>query len=339
MKRYFLYVAALFFTLFGCVNQPVEIQDSNVITQVLDSCLVSAIKFDNSGNAWIGTFQKGLIKYSNGRAEYLNSLYPVLPTTIVDIQIDSKGNIWMGYGQGIIKYDGTTFTKYNASNSPLPDNPVNSIAIDQNDNVWFTSCRFKTGGFGKFDGTNWTLYTPDNSALPVNFVQSIAVDKQNNIWLAVSQIVNECYLVKIAGNSWTVYDKNAFGFTPYYFSKIAVNSSNEVFCGIDYSLASTMANPGAGILKYDGKNFERIDMDDFFIVKNVKTDKADKIWCGDWAGKMRYGVFTGQTWIYQELSQTLSGIFAIEQAPDGKIWLGTSNGIHIVPGNVANVSN
>jgi ligand-binding sensor domain-containing protein len=100
-----------------------------------------------------------------------------------------------------------------------------------------------------------------------------------------------------------------------------------------------MANPGAGILKFDGRNFDRIDIDDYFIVKNLKIDKADKIWCGDWAGKMRYGVFSGQGWIYQELSQTLTGIFAIEQAPDGRMWLGTSGGIRIVPNNLAGVSN
>jgi ligand-binding sensor domain-containing protein len=338
MKKCLFIFSLWLLTTYGCVKQTFEIQD-NSITQVLDSCFVTTIKFDDSGNAWIGTFQKGLIKYENGKAVYMNSQFPGLPSTILDIQTDSKGNIWLGYGSGIIKYDGSAFTKYNSANSPLPDNPVYSIAIDKNDNVWFTSCRFKAGGFGKFDGTNWTLFTPDNSLLPVNFVQSIAIDKQNNIWLAVSQIVNESYLVKIAGSSWTVYDKNAFGFTPYYFSKIAVNSSNEIFCGIDYSLASTMVNPGAGLLKFDGKNFDRIDMDDYFIVKSVKIDKADRIWCGDVSGKMRYGVFTGQNWLYYELSQTLSGIFAIDQAPDGRIWLGTSSGIHIVPGNVTNVTN
>ena len=337
MNNYLFSIFLLFSLLSGCINEPIQTVEETPAV-LLDTLFVTAIRFDPSGNAWIGTFGKGLIKYANGTFEHLNSSHPGLPSTISDIQVDSKGNVWAGYGNGIIRYDGSTFTNFNSANSPIPDNPVSSLAIDKNDHLWFTCCRFKNGGFGKYDGSAWKIYTPENSALPVNFVQSIAVDKNDQIWLSVSQTVNEAYLVRISGNTWKVLDNTAFGFTPYSFLKIAVNSSNEVFCGIDYSLAATIVNPGAGILKFDGQQFERIDMEDTFIIKSLKIDKADKIWCGDASGKMRYGVFTGQNWIYGELSQKLQGIFAVEQAPDGRIWLGTSKGIHIVPNNLSNIT-
>lgn len=332
-----IFILVLTITITSCTQQIIIVEEDTK-NEILDSCFITAIKFDNSGSAWVGTFQKGLIKYTNGQIEYLNSQYPVLPSTILDIQIDSKGNIWLGYDSGIIKYNGSTFIKYNASNSPVPDNPVNSIAIDKNDNIWFTSCRFKAGGIVKYDGNNWTIYTPDNSPMPVNFVQSIAVDGNNNIWLALSQIVNECYLLKISGSTWKVYDNNDFGFTPLYFSKIAVNSGNEIFCGIDYSLASTMVNSGAGLLKFSGSIFERIDMDDYFIVKSVKIDKSDKIWCGDLSGKNKYGVFYGQSWVYNGEGLTESVVTAIEQSGNGKMWLGTESGIHVVSNSSISIS-
>lgn len=190
----------VFITAISCDLQP-NSEVPGGPAEILDSFFVSAISFDRSDAAWIGTFQKGLVRYSGGKAEFLNAQYPELPSTISDIQTDSKGNIWLGYGSGIIKYDGSAFTKYNSSNSPVPDNPVSSIAIDKNDYVWFTSCTYNTGGIVKYDGTNWTVYTPENSPLPVCFVQSIAVDGNNNIWLALSRIVNECYLVKITENT------------------------------------------------------------------------------------------------------------------------------------------
>jgi hypothetical protein len=337
MKK-MLYILILMGIIISCENRIEIVNAEDPRKEILDSCFISAIKFDNSGTAWVGTFQKGLLTYKNGTVEYLNSKYPVLPSTIVDIQIDSKGNLWLAYGNGIIKYDGSTFTKYNASNTPLSDYPVTSIAIDQNDHIWFTSCIFKSGGIARYDGTNWTTYTPENSPLPVSFVQSIAVDGNNNIWLAASQIVNECYLIKISGSTWKVYNKNDFGFTPYYFSKIAVNSNNEVFCGIDYSYASTLVNNGAGLLKFNGTSFDRIDLDDYFIVKSIKIDKSDKIWCGDWSGKNKYGVFYGQSWVYNGEGLTESVVTAIGQAPDGKMWLGTESGLHIVPNSTVNVS-
>jgi ligand-binding sensor domain-containing protein len=99
-----------------------------------------------------------------------------------------------------------------------------------------------------------------------------------------------------------------------------------------------MVNSGAGLLKFDGNIFDRIDMDDYFIVKSVKIDKSDKIWCGDFSGKNKYGVLFGQSWIYNSANLTESVVTAIEQAPDGKMWLGTESGIHIVSISAMNIS-
>jgi ligand-binding sensor domain-containing protein len=316
-------------TYVSCEKTPREEPIKEKWQHILDSCFISTIKFDANGVAWIGSFQHGLIKYENGKAVFLNKDNPILPRTINDIQFDSKGNIWMGYGSGIIKYDGHTFYKFNYSNSPIPDNPAYSLAIDKNDNIWFTSCRFKIGGIIKYDGNTWTMYTPDNSILPVNLVQNLTVDKENNVWLAVSQYVNQCYLIKITGNAWTIYDKDDFGFTPYYFSKIAFNSKNELYCGIDYSLSSTIINNGSGLLKYDGTKFDRIPIDGYFILKSISVDKNDYIWCGDFSGFDKYGYYNGTNWAYNTIQIPEGIVTDIEVDKDGTRWFGTDYGIYI----------
>jgi ligand-binding sensor domain-containing protein len=325
-----LFILLLFITNISCEKKPQELPPKEKWTHILDSCLISTIKFDARGTAWIGAFQHGLIKYDNGNIEFLNKQNPILPSTINDIQIDSKGNLWMGYGSGIIKYDGTTFYKYNYSNSPIPDNPAYSLAIDKDDNIWFTSCRFKIGGIIKYDGNNWTMFTPENSIMPVNLVQHIAVDNENNVWLSAAHYVNQTYLIKITGNNWTVYDNDDFGFTPYYFSKIAFNSKNELFCGIDYSLSSLIINSGAGLIKYTGNKFEKIGIDGYFIVKSLTIDRIDNIWCGDFSGHDKYGVFDGTKWTYNELQIPEDVITDIKEDNNGNRWFGTDGGIYIV---------
>jgi len=196
--------------------------------KILDGYFVTTIAFDNQGNAWIGTFKQGIIKYDSKGITVYNSANSIIPDTSVvyDIAVDSKDNVWIGWDE-LIKYKSNEFIQYNSTNTSIPEDFVYSIAIDSKDQIWFTSCRFRQGGIVKYDGANWTVYKPDNSDLPVNSVKSIAIDKNDNVWLALSEIVNDAYLVKIANDNWTTYTSNDLGFSPYYFGNIQINSKNE----------------------------------------------------------------------------------------------------------------
>ncbi len=295
--------------------------------KILDGYFVKSIAFDKLGNAWIGTFKQGLIKYSSTGTVVYNSSNSVIPdsTVIQDIAVDSKNNVWIGC-EGLIKYDGSGFTFYNTKNTPMPEDLVGSIAIDSKDNIWFTSCRFRQGGIVKYDGKSWTVYTPDNSALPANFVGSIAVDKYDNVWLALSEKVNNAYLAEISNNSWKIYTGNDLGFSPYYIGNIRINSKNEVCAAIDYSLSSLWINTGPQVFIFDGKTSTQIKNDSISHIKSITIDRADNIWCAAYGG---YGVYNGFSWFIDNSSFKSNSVFAIEQAPDNKIWIGTGNGIYI----------
>lgn len=296
-------------------------------TKILDGYFVKSIAFDSKGNAWIGTFKQGLIKYNSHETVIFNSNNSNLPSDMViwDIAVDSKDNVWIGC-DGLIKYDGKKFTQYNTSNSPIPEDFVYSIAIDSKDNILFTSCRFREGGFVKFDGASWEIYTPDNSDLPVNSIKSIVIDNYDDVWLALSEVVNNTYLIKISGTDWKTYTSEDLGFVPYYFANIDVNSQNKICGAIDYSLSSLWVNPGPQVFVFDGQHTEQSRINDNARITSMTVDDEDNIWCAIQGG---YAVFDGEQWIVDNSTYIESGVFTIKQANDKKIWLCTGDGIFI----------
>lgn len=328
MKKLVLFFSILV-SLTSCEkssNNP-NIPNTEFNKKILPGYFITSIAFDNNGNAWIGTFKQGLIKYNSSETIVYNSSNSTIPESSViwDIAVDSKNNVWIGC-EGLIKYDGNSFTYYNSSNTAIPEDFVESIAIDSKDNIWFTSCRFRQGGIVKYNGTNWTVYKPDNSALPVNSVKSIAIDNNDNIWLALSEIVNNSYLVKISENTWTTYTGNDLGFSPYYLGNIQINSENLVCGAVDYSLSSSGINPGPQVFIFNGKTSTQLKSENNSNINHITVDKDDNIWCITSSG---YSVYNGETWFPDNSSFKDVSVFAIEQSPDNKIWIGTGDGIYI----------
>jgi ligand-binding sensor domain-containing protein len=296
-------------------------------TKILDGYFVKSIAYDNLGNAWVGTFKQGLIKYNSDATIVYNSENSIISDTsvIYDIAVDSKNNVWIAC-EGLIKYDGANFTKFNSQNTPIPEDFISSIAIDSKDNIWFSSSRFRQGGVVKYDNSNWKVYTPDNSDLPVNLVQSIAIDNKDNVWLALNEIVNDSYLVKISNDKWTTYTSSNLGFKPYYFGNIEINSQNKLCGAIDYSLSSMIINNGPQVFIYNGNSTQQLQYDEESNIKFITIDNEDNIWCGTYGG---YAVYNGQKWTIDNSSFMEESVFAIEQSTDNKIWIGTGDGIYI----------
>jgi ligand-binding sensor domain-containing protein len=294
--------------------------------KILDGYFVTSIAFDHKGNAWIGTFKQGLIKYNSFETKVYDWHNSTIPENgvINDIAIDSHDNVWIGC-EGLIKFDGSRFISFNSENSPIPEDFVYSIAIDSKDNVWFTSCRFRTGGLVKYDGFHWEVFTPLNSDLPVNYIRSIAVDRNDNVWLALSEIVNEASLVKISGSLWATYTRADLGFTPYYFTNIEFNSRNQLCGGIDYSLSSSVINAGPQVFIFNGHDSEEFTFNNAANVKSITVDDEDNIWCASTSG---YAVYNGENWIVDDSTFRQTGVFAIEQDRNKKIWIGTGNGVY-----------
>ena len=83
---------------------------------------------------------------------------------------------------------------------------------------------------------------------------------------------------------------------------------------------------GAQVFIFDGKTSESPEFDKSKNVKFLTVDKNDNIWCGMAGG---YAVFNGKKWTVEGSKFKENGVFAIAQSNDGKMWIGTGNGIYI----------
>ncbi len=299
--------------------------------KIADGYFITSIAFDKEGNAWLGTFEQGLIKYNDQETICYDSSNSIITNDAVinSIAVDSKNNVWIG-SDGLIKYNGKKFHLYNSKNSPIPEDHIHSINIDSKDNIWFSSSRYQLGGLVRYDGTdNWKVFTPKNSKLPGNMISGIAV-AGNDVWVGLNEYVNDARIAKITNDNVTVYSNKQLGFSPYYLGNLCVNSKNQLYVNNDYSLSSMMYNESPNIFSFDGKSTQLIDCTHGDI-NYISIDRKDNIWCI--SPLINYIlVFDGHKWLaYNIFPEGVNdGIFCIEEAPDGSMWIGTGNGLYIV---------
>ena len=329
----------------GSNSPEISEQSFKVSEHILQDYFITSITFDAKGTAWLGTFQKGLIKYENNEAVVYNSKNSNLPDSlsIYDVAVDNKNNIWLGCGSGLIKYDHTSFTLFNKANSGITENIVWSIGVDKDNSLWLASCRFLKGGLMKFNERNWTLFTPENSKLPAHVVQDIIVDYQNNKWISVSEYVNQASIIKITGNNWEIFDKDDMGFTPYYFNNLAADNHGNIYASLDYSLSSSFDVNRPNIIKYNGKTWtinNPVDENGNSLgyVMKIRLDKYGILWA---AMDARVGIngsskgfmlaaYDGNKWFRngEDFPRTITLDLAIDKY--NRKWLGTIEGVYIV---------
>ena len=131
----------------------------------------SAIKTyrDNEGKIWIGTFNRGIVRYDGKTFEYHNpNNFGV--GTIRSIFQDKEGNYWFGSnGGGLYKYDGNKYRNFTEEKGLTSSKPgydelgtlsrVWSIEQDKEGSMWFGTA---DSGLWKFDGKEiCLLYTSD----------------------------------------------------------------------------------------------------------------------------------------------------------------------------------
>jgi len=302
--------------------------------KILDPYFITSIAFDKDGNAWIGTFKQGLIKYNEQETTYFNSTNSLFTTDMVinSIATDRKGSVWIG-SDGLIRYDGNKFSIYNSTNSPIPEDYIHSLNIDSRDNIWFSSSRFQQGGLVRFDGkSKWKVFTPQNSTMPGHLISSIAI-KNSEVWVALNDYVDNAFLVKINNDQITRYTAKNFGFSPYYLGDICVDSKSKLYLLNDYSLSSLMYNEGPHLISFDGKYTQKIYCP-YADLYSMTIDSNDNLWCIPRQSKDIL-VYKNDEWHVLNIfnkKDTEQAIFCIQEAPDGKIWVGTAKGVYIIDG-------
>ena len=155
---------------------------------------VRAIKEDDSGNLWLGTFD-GLIIFDPDSDYEIkivndpNDTYSLNDNGINSIYEDNRGNYWIGvYFRGVNYMDKNfnVFKHYHhtGNDKGLIYNVVTSITEDRNKDIWIATDRQGLNHLNTQTQT-FNYYKQENTALgsASNHIMEIEVGEQNNLWL------------------------------------------------------------------------------------------------------------------------------------------------------------
>ena len=201
--------------------------DYQVFNSGIQSNLLSFITVDNNNNKWIGTFDKGLIKYDEISFINYNTTNSGIPSNLINsIAASPSGEIWVATNTGAGKFDGSTWEIYNSHNSGLTSDIINSIEFDNNGIAWFGA----SSGLFRFDGTNWTRY---NDAQITFWVSDTKIVSNNFIWVCTT----EGGIRSISNDSITYYFQSYYNYPTNKITSVDVDGNGLAwFCHLkDYN--------------------------------------------------------------------------------------------------------
>jgi hypothetical protein len=284
--------------------------DYQVFNSGIQSNTLTAIAVDQNNVKWIGTLEKGIIRYDELSFLNFNTSNSSLPDNRINcISIDPQNRVWVGTDFGIGIYDGSLWTKYNRNNSGLTAEIVNDFAFDDNGNTWIAT----SSNFVKFDGIIWTVYQEPNELYWIN---SIYIVSENNILLGTTAdgIINF-----VNGNHVPLFQPD-YGYPSKTISSIDEDEFNNIwFC----FLPDTAGRGGISI--WDGFGFNNYIIGSPQInVNQIFIDEMNIKWIATSEGFVVYDAQNNSSVFRTNNSFISSNIInSCVQDLNGNVWLTT----------------
>ncbi|MBC5992895.1 ligand-binding sensor domain-containing protein [Pontibacter cellulosilyticus] len=272
----------------------------------LTSNNVSVLFEDKQNNIWIGTSDRGLVKYTAGKFRKYGAEQGFKANTVFDITEDTRGNIWFATEEGIYYLNNNSFTKY----TTLPEQPYTSVVVMPDNTVLAGS---QTDGLHRAGSTGTTHYNTENSPIPSNHITTLYQDKNQDVWIGTEE------------------GAAIFSDTTLSAFKIPINRPD---LGVSSFLHDLYGNlwiglKQNGLVKYDGKSYTYFARQNGLRSKRINTLAADKE--GNiWIGTNGYGIqqYTSPWFIhyfdFAELNEPR--VTALTSDNKGRIWVGTEEG-------------
>ena len=337
-------------------------------TNGLCNALIDGITEDTEGNIWFGSFGGGLSRFRSDMFVNVSTLQGLVNNNVSCVFKDKKDNMWVGtMGGGVSKMDYKTYKKtdsigflnFGEQKNGLSSNLINGICEDAKGDIWIST---SNAGVDRFDGKKFTEYDVRNGLDGVH-VNCILGDKAGNVWIGCEKGVDkfdgkkfkfygEQHVFSMQGVN-TIYEDDLgyvwFGcndkilkydgsmFTQILRSEGFPHIKNILKDKYGYMWFST----DAGVCVYNGKLFKPISENDGLcsnVVNFVESDANGDLWIGTNKGvdKLDLDKYINQKELVLTHYGKEEGFVGGECNPnsfykceDGKLWMGTPNGVMI----------
>lgn len=300
---------------------------------------INVLFVDRLGLIWIGTNEVGLVQYNPETDTFTTYPYEIDAANSLgdnDVQAiieDEAGNIWVGlsnHGFSRLDRETDTFTHYpfdETADTGVNDGEVRYFLIDEAGLLWMGTDK---GGMNKFDPETETFsyYLPDdddsNTVLAAG-INVILDDGQGRFWigqdegLSLFDPITDNFLLHLK------HDPNNFNSLNHQeIDAILLDRSGMLWVGTNGGGVSIL-NPqhlafNHFLAQGEGENGLLGG-----TVEAIYLDPQNVVWVGSEEGLTRFDPATNQFTQYvggDEDGLLLEGVYFIESAGDGILWLG-----------------
>ena len=333
------------------------------------------IFWDNNNNTYYN-YPGGLLKFDGNIYSVVSNLPQSNSGSYVrQIGLDPNGMMWVIANGIFCSFDGNTFTSFSDPKAVLPDNNMLPSILDNNGNPWFGFFRadglttFNGNAFstvpvigpitamvkdqngifylGSYGPNFIRSYNPvtgivKNYPFPAGGtatdpVMGLTIDGNGTVWGVWGIDVSYNGLMKIQNDTVISIPNTYTGWLQGYYSSIAADANGNIWMGT-YSDPNfpVGANPGSGILKYDGTDFTNYNTSNSGLPENeigtITFGPSNKLWIAtDTKG---FTVYDGSTWMVYDTTNTSLPTNHIENFffKNGKTLVATRMGFSIFDG-------
>jgi len=166
--------------LLGTLEGLIRLDPPGGTTRLAQGFNVGHVLEDRDGSIWIGTFRKGLWRYSNGRLEHCTGRAGLETGRITSLFEDNEGDIWAGTARsGLHELVAGPVVPFGGSGSPL-DRSVTAVTGSQ-DGVW---AGLGCDGIASIRGDTTTVFPVQGPSGTSNLcIQSILPDPDGGLLL------------------------------------------------------------------------------------------------------------------------------------------------------------
>lgn len=286
--------------------------DYQVTNSEIASNLLYPIAVDHNNVKWIGTVDRGLIKYDEVNFVNYNTSNSQIPDNRVNcITVDAQNRVWVGTNQGIGIFDGSSWIVYNRNNSGLTNVRINKIRFYSNI-VWIATA----GNLVKFDGINWNVYDQQEGK---DWINDFYIENENKLYLGTK--LDGIFLFENQSFTWMPWWN--YVYCTMTVSSVEKDQFNEVwFCFQPDTIGRS------GISRWDGTSFTNIHLGSFQnSVNNIFIDEWNNKWIGTSDGLLSYDS-QNISKFYNTSNSLISSNNVSASAVDlnGNVWITTGGG-------------
>lgn len=287
--------------------------DYQVSNSSIQSNNLTAIAIDNNNVKWIGSNNRGLIRYDGVSFINFDLTNSAVPSNQINcISVDNQNRIWIGTNFGIGIFDGISWSIYNSQNSGLTSEIINIIRFDNGGTAWIGTA----ANLVKFDGTNWTQYDEPSGG---DWISDLYFENENKFWLGTK------------GDGIFIFSNFIYfslkRFEYFYPSNTVTSIAVDNHENIWFTFSPDTAGRG-GISYWNGNNFTNYlpgSLQNNF--SNIFIDDDDNKWIATSEGLYQFDAQNNSV-VFATYNSLISSnnIKASVRDENGNVWITTNGG-------------